>query len=51
MTVVVATHNPSIAAHADRVIQLRDGLIVDDLVVRPQADPDELLARINELRN
>jgi putative ABC transport system ATP-binding protein len=51
MTVVVATHNPSIAAHADRVIQLRDGLVTDDVVVRAQTAPDELLARINELRN
>ncbi len=51
MTVVVATHNPSIAAHADRVVQLRDGSIVNDVAVRPQTPPEELLARINELRN
>jgi putative ABC transport system ATP-binding protein len=50
MTVVVATHNPRVAAYADRVIQLRDGRITDDMVVQPQAAPDELLARINELR-
>jgi putative ABC transport system ATP-binding protein len=51
MTVVVATHNPTVAAHADRVIHLRDGLIADDVTVRPALAPDELLARINELRN
>jgi putative ABC transport system ATP-binding protein len=50
MTVVVATHDPGVAAHADRVIHLRDGSITDDTVVRPTATPDELLARINELR-
>jgi ABC-type lipoprotein export system ATPase subunit len=49
MTVVVATHDPGVAAHADRVIHLRDGSITDDTVVRPTATPDELMARINEL--
>jgi putative ABC transport system ATP-binding protein len=51
MTVVVATHNPTVAAHADRVIHLRDGVITDDVTVRPALAPDELLSRINELRN
>jgi ABC-type lipoprotein export system ATPase subunit len=50
MTVVVATHDPGVAAHADRVIHLRDGSITDDTVVRPTATPAELMARINELR-
>ncbi len=50
MTVVVATHNPSVAAHADRVLHLRDGQITDDITVRAQDAPDELLARINKLR-
>jgi putative ABC transport system ATP-binding protein len=51
MTVVVATHNPRVAAYADRVIHLRDGMVADDVVVQPQTAPDELLARINELRS
>lgn len=51
MTVVVATHNPSVAARADRVIQLRDGVIADNMVVSAQTAPEDLLARINELRN
>jgi putative ABC transport system ATP-binding protein len=28
-TVIIATHNPEIAAKADRIIQMRDGLLVD----------------------
>lgn len=28
-TVIIATHNPEIAAKADRIIQMRDGLLID----------------------
>jgi len=50
MTVVVATHDPGVAAQTDRVIQLRDGRITDDTTVAPRSAPAELMARINELR-
>jgi putative ABC transport system ATP-binding protein len=36
-TIVLITHEDEVAAHADRVIQLRDGLIIDDT---PVPDPD-----------
>jgi putative ABC transport system ATP-binding protein len=36
-TIILITHEDEVAAHADRVIHLRDGLIVDDAPVR---DPD-----------
>jgi putative ABC transport system ATP-binding protein len=32
MTLVIVTHDPSIAAHAQRTIRLRDGMIDDDAV-------------------
>jgi putative ABC transport system ATP-binding protein len=50
MTVVIATHDPGVAAQTDRVIQLRDGRITDDTTVAAHTAPAELMARINELR-
>jgi putative ABC transport system ATP-binding protein len=34
MTIVLATHDPTVAARADRIVELRDGRIVDDRSVR-----------------
>ena len=36
-TIVMVTHDPSAAAHADRVVFLADGKIVEELVA-PSAD-------------
>ena len=30
MTVILATHDPGVARRADRVVELRDGRVVDD---------------------
>jgi putative ABC transport system ATP-binding protein len=35
-TLVLVTHDPALAAHADRVITLRDGLVVSDERVRSE---------------
>jgi putative ABC transport system ATP-binding protein len=50
MTVVIATHDPGVAAQTERVIQLRDGRVTEDTTVVPHSAPAELMARINELR-
>lgn len=34
--VVVVTHDPRIAAHADRIVFLKDGVIVDQTILEPQ---------------
>jgi len=40
-TVVLITHEPDIAAHAKRVIYLRDGVIWrDEKIVQTKANPD-----------
>ena len=31
MTILLATHDPSIAARADRLLRKRDGALIDDL--------------------
>jgi macrolide transport system ATP-binding/permease protein len=43
-TIILITHDPSVAANADRVIQLKDGVVVDDTVSKqasasPTAQP------------
>src|SRR5579883_2525956 len=30
LTIVLVTHDPTVAAHADRIIRIRDGLVYDD---------------------
>jgi ABC-type lipoprotein export system ATPase subunit len=50
MTVIVATHDHGIAARADRVLHLHDGVLTGDTTVDPTTAPDELMARIDELR-
>lgn len=36
-TLVLVTHDPALASHADRTITLRDGLVVSDVVVEQAA--------------
>ena len=31
-TLVMVTHDPALATHADRIITLRDGLVVSDVM-------------------
>jgi putative ABC transport system ATP-binding protein len=38
--VVVVTHDPRIAAHADRIIFLKDGAVVDQTILEPQNSPN-----------
>ncbi len=49
MTVIVATHNPLVAARCDRIARLHDGRIVDVLSVLPELEPEEVLERIMRL--
>jgi len=47
MTILLATHDPAIAAHADRLLRMRDGALIDDIDLSHQ-DPDAV-ARLTGL--
>jgi putative ABC transport system ATP-binding protein len=49
MTVLVATHDPQIAARCDRLIRLQDGAITDDLDLTGGESPGETIRRAGQL--
>jgi putative ABC transport system ATP-binding protein len=49
MTVIVATHDAVVASACERILRLRDGRIVDELVVPRDIDADQVLERIGRL--
>ena len=48
-TIVLVTHDPTVAAYADRVVFLRDGQVADELDIGPESGREELLARLVRL--
>jgi putative ABC transport system ATP-binding protein len=50
MTVLLASHDSAIAARCDRIVQLLDGRVVDDLDVRAEADAGATLGRLGRTR-
>jgi putative ABC transport system ATP-binding protein len=49
MTVIIATHDPQIAARADRLIRLRDGAITDDIEIAGGRPVEETIRRVGQL--
>jgi putative ABC transport system ATP-binding protein len=47
MTVLLATHDPLVAARSDRVIRIRDGHVLDQVDINPAETPEQLLERIS----
>jgi len=50
MTVIIATHEQSVAASCERIIRLRDGAIAEDLDLTGGETPETTLHRITGLR-
>ena len=49
MTVILATHDPQIAARSDRLIRLRDGAVTDDLDMTGGDSAEETIRRVGQL--
>jgi putative ABC transport system ATP-binding protein len=48
-TVVMVTHDPRIAAYADRIVFLKDGKIVDETLLEPQGGADRIADKMKEM--
>ncbi len=49
MTIILATHDPQVAAQAERLIRLRDGAVVDDLDLTDGYPVDEVIRGVGQL--
>ncbi len=49
MTVLLATHDPQVAAQCERVIRLRDGAVVQDVDLTGEYPAAEMIRRIGQL--
>jgi putative ABC transport system ATP-binding protein len=49
MTIVLASHDPQIAARCERLIRLRDGAIVDDIELSESYPPEDMIRRVGQL--
>lgn len=49
MTIIIATHDPQIAAHCERIVRLRDGAVIEDIDLRDGYPTEEVLRRAGQL--
>jgi len=49
MTILLGTHDPQVAAHAERLIRLRDGAVIDDIALTEGYPVDDVIRRVGQL--
>jgi putative ABC transport system ATP-binding protein len=49
MTVILATHDPQVAAQAERLVRLRDGAVVDDIDITGDYPVEDMIRRVGQL--
>jgi putative ABC transport system ATP-binding protein len=49
MTIILASHDPQIAARADRLIRLRDGTVVDDIQLTGDRPAQDIIRQVGQL--
>jgi putative ABC transport system ATP-binding protein len=49
MTIILATHDPQVAARAERLIRLRDGAVVDDIALSQGYPVEDVIRRVGQL--
>jgi len=49
MTVLLATHDPQVAAQCERMIRLRDGAVIDDVDLTGEYPAQETIQRVGQL--
>ena len=49
MTIILATHDPQVAAHAERLSRLRDGAVVDDIALTEGYPVQDVIRRVGQL--
>jgi putative ABC transport system ATP-binding protein len=49
MTVILATHDPQVAAQAERLVRLRDGAVVDDVDLAGDYRAEDVIRRAGQL--
>jgi putative ABC transport system ATP-binding protein len=48
MTIILASHDPQIAAQRERLIRLRDGAVIDDIELSGGSPADEVIRRVGQ---
>jgi putative ABC transport system ATP-binding protein len=48
-TIILVTHDPRVAAYADRIIFLKDGKIVDDNRMKGQGDAEQIREQLSKV--